>query len=105
MRIRLPDHLKDDPLVNAVATVADYIGRFEVAAWLEGACKGNPNIGKPGIGRFDMANLAAESALEDRAFTGAMDVLVAHSSDPTINGILGRVYSLVPKVQEHYQKP
>jgi len=102
--IQLPEHLKKDPVVCACVTVADYIGRFEIAAGLEGLASGNPNIGKPGAGRFDFKNVAVEAAMQDEEFTGAVKVLMANNSNLDIQRILQRVYHEAPQVQEAYKQ-
>ena len=102
--IQLPEHLKKDPVVCACVTVADYIGRFEVASGLEGLASGNPNIGKPRAGRFDFKNVAVEAAMRDEEFTRAVEVLIENNSNPDIKRILQRLYHEAPQLQETYKQ-
>ena len=100
----LSENLRKDPVVNAAATVADYLDQFQIALGLGGLCEGNPNIGKPEAGRFDFKNIIVEEALRDARFTGAMGVLIANRSNPDIQKILDRLYQTAPQVQEIYQQ-
>ena len=102
--IELPEHLKNDPVVNAAATVVDYIRRFQIALALEDLASGNPNIGEPGAGRFDFKNVAIEAAMRDKGFTGAVEVLRVNTSDPDVERILSMLYHDVPQVQEVYKQ-
>ena len=102
--IELPAHLKEYPVVNAAVTVANNVQQFRIASMLEGLCKGNPNIGKPGAGRFDMKNVSIEVALEDEGFIEAVRVLERNRSQAGgIPRILSALYEIAPQVQETYQ--
>ena len=99
---KMPAAIKNDSVVNAAVTVANYIQQFEIASMLETLCRDNPNNGKPGAGRFDMKAISIEEALKDEKFAEAVGILEANSSQPDVQRILSALYRIAPQAQQTY---